>query len=276
MKKFLTTIMCIMLMLAFTACGSNERTQPEPGNISLGLSTAENDIEYMQASDLSVFGLEKAENCTLTLDFTDSESTEEGFIVSGAGTLDLNGKTLSGSGYDGTLCVGKDATLTINGDNQVNVPEMNSADSYGTMGIRFQNWAKKDLDKAMKAYEIACDGEIGAACRILAVNYQKAYSVRGDINKALTLYEKACHFYDGEACTILGEYYLNTNVILQDTEKAIELFRKSCRLKHARGCINLGNYYQTAPGELKDLEKAKKLFKKACTLGAYQICNSSY
>ena len=92
MKKFLMTIMCIMLALVFTACGGNERTETEPQDISLGLSTAENDIEYMQASDLSAFGLEKAENCTLTLDFTDSESTEEGFIVSGTGILDLNGE----------------------------------------------------------------------------------------------------------------------------------------------------------------------------------------
>ena len=92
MKKFLMTIMCLMLALVFTACGGNERTETEPQDISLGLSTAEKDIEYMQTSDLSVFGLEKAENCTLTLDFTDRESTGEGFIVSGTGSLDLNGK----------------------------------------------------------------------------------------------------------------------------------------------------------------------------------------
>ena len=34
-------------------------------------------------------------------------------------TLDLNGKTLSGSGYDGTLFVGSNATLTINGEGNV-------------------------------------------------------------------------------------------------------------------------------------------------------------
>ncbi|WP_260308377.1 Rib/alpha-like domain-containing protein, partial [Lactobacillus johnsonii] len=50
--------------------------------------------------------------------------------------------------HAGKVIVDKGATLTINGDNQVDVPEMNSADSYGTMGIRFQNWAKTDLDKA--------------------------------------------------------------------------------------------------------------------------------
>ena len=92
MKKILTTMMCIMLVLAFTACGGNERAETEPQDISLCLSTSENDIEYMQASDLSVFGLEKAESCALTLDFTNSESTEEGFIVSGIGTLNLNGE----------------------------------------------------------------------------------------------------------------------------------------------------------------------------------------
>ena len=92
MKKILTTMMCIMLVLAFTACGGNERAEIEPQDIGLSLSTAESDVEYMQASNLSVFGLEKAENCELSLDFTDNEKTDEGFTVSGTGKLNLNGK----------------------------------------------------------------------------------------------------------------------------------------------------------------------------------------
>ena len=92
MKKILTTMMCIMLVLAFTACGGNERKETEPGSLSLSLSTSENDIEYMQSSDLSVFGLEKAENCSLELNFTENERTDEGSIVSGIGILSLNGE----------------------------------------------------------------------------------------------------------------------------------------------------------------------------------------
>ena len=92
MKKILTTIMCIMLVSAMTACNSADNTPTEPQDISLSLSTAENDIEYMQASDISVFGLERAENCTLSLDFTENEKTDDGCTVSGTGTLNLNGK----------------------------------------------------------------------------------------------------------------------------------------------------------------------------------------
>ena len=92
MKKILTTLMCMMLVLAFTACGGNEMAETEPQDIGLSLSTAENDVEYMQASNLSVFGLEKAENCELSLDFTDNEKTDEGFTVSGTGKLNLKGK----------------------------------------------------------------------------------------------------------------------------------------------------------------------------------------
>ena len=92
MKKILTTLMCMMLVLVFTACGGNERAEIEPQDIGLSLSTAESDVEYMQASNLSVFGLEKAENCELSLDFTDNEKTDEGFTVSGTGKLNLNGE----------------------------------------------------------------------------------------------------------------------------------------------------------------------------------------
>lgn len=154
MKKFLTTIMCIMLMLAFTACGSNERTQPEPGNISLGLSTAENDIEYMQASDLSVFGLEKAENCTLTLDFTDSESTEEGFIVSGAGTLDLNGKE-----YDFNIADQELLCIEVSGENTVYSGILDSAISIGNgekQEISIDFTANRDFSQAVAT--VSADG----------------------------------------------------------------------------------------------------------------------
>lgn len=154
MKKILTTIMCIMLMLAFTACGSNERTQPEPGNISLGLSTAENDIEYMQASDLSVFGLEKAENCTLTLDFTDSESTEEGFIVSGAGTLDLNGKE-----YDFNIADQELLCIEVSGENTVYSGILDSAISIGNgekQEISIDFTANRDFSQAVAT--VSADG----------------------------------------------------------------------------------------------------------------------
>lgn len=92
MKKILMTMMCIILVLAFTACSGKEKTPVEPGTISLSLSTAEKDVEYMQASDLSVFGLKKAENCSLKLDFTENKKTDDGFMVSGTGTLELNGE----------------------------------------------------------------------------------------------------------------------------------------------------------------------------------------
>ena len=154
MKKFLTTIMCIMLMLAFTACGGNERTEKEPGNISLGLSTAENDIEYMQASDLSVFGLEKAENCTLTLDFTDSESAEEGFIVSGTGTLNLNGEEYDFNIEDQTLLC-----IEVSEENTVYSGILDSAISIGNgekQEISIDFTANRDFSQAVAT--VSADG----------------------------------------------------------------------------------------------------------------------
>ena len=154
MKKFLTTIMCIMLMLAFTACGGNERTETEPGNISLGLSTAENDIEYMQASDLSVFGLEKAENCTLKLDFTDSESAEEGFIVSGTGTLNLNGEEYDFNIEDQTLLC-----IEVSEENTVYSGILDSAISIGNgekQEISIDFTANRDFSQAVAT--VSADG----------------------------------------------------------------------------------------------------------------------
>lgn len=154
MKKFLTTIMCIMLMLVFTACGGNERTETEPQDISLGLSTAENDIEYMQASDLSVFGLEKAENCSLVLDFTENEKTEEGFIVSGTGTLDLNGKEYDFNIEDQTLLC-----IEVREENTVYSGILDSAISMGNgekQEISIDFTANRDFSQAVAT--VSADG----------------------------------------------------------------------------------------------------------------------
>ena len=154
MKKFLTTMMCIMLVLVITACGGNERTETEPSNISLGLSTAENDIEYMQASDLSVFGLEKAENCSLVLDFTENEKTDEGFIVSGTGTLNLNGEE-----YDFNIEDQELLCIEVSEENTVYSGILDSAISMetgDTQEISIDCTANKDFSQAVAT--VSTDG----------------------------------------------------------------------------------------------------------------------
>lgn len=154
MKKFLTTIMCIMLVSAMTACNSADNTPIEPKDISLSLSAAENDIEYMQASDLSVFGLEKAENCTLTLDFTDSESAEEGFIVSGTGTLNLNGEEYDFNIEDQTLLC-----IEVSEENTVYSGILDSAISIGNgekQEISIDFTANRDFSQAVAT--VSSDG----------------------------------------------------------------------------------------------------------------------
>lgn len=154
MKKVLTTIMCMMLVLAFTACGGNERAETEPQDISLCLSTSENDVEYMQASDLSVFGLEKAENCALTLDFTNSESTEEGFIVSGIGTLNLNGEEYDFNIEDQALLC-----IEVSEENTVYSGILDSAISMetgDTQEISIDFTANKDFSQAVAT--VSTDG----------------------------------------------------------------------------------------------------------------------
>ena len=59
------------------------------------------------------------DNSTISL-LADVETPDTSYYVENKNlTLNLNGKTLSGSGYDGTLCVKSNATLTINGEGNV-------------------------------------------------------------------------------------------------------------------------------------------------------------
>ena len=58
-------------------------------------------------------------NSTISL-LADVETPKTSYYVENKNlTLNLNGHELSGSGYDGTLCVKSNATLTINGDGEV-------------------------------------------------------------------------------------------------------------------------------------------------------------
>jgi len=96
MKKVLTTVFCLIVMMGLVSCGQES---DGPKAVTLQISDRETDVEYMLGTDLKVFGAEKAgiidKAAGLTIEFTESEAFETDdrlFLVSGTGELEVFGQ----------------------------------------------------------------------------------------------------------------------------------------------------------------------------------------
>lgn len=125
-KKFIATLVAVLLIVPFafllSACGANEDV-----------------IEVATYAELSeaLSGKHDVVKLTEDIDFDTS------LYITRKVTVELNGKTLKGNGYDGVFCVTPGGELTINGDgNIIAKGGFDAADSAKKSEYAMAIWAK--------------------------------------------------------------------------------------------------------------------------------------
>lgn len=123
MKKYLSILLCLVLVLQFTTvswAGTIDNTETvTPMRIVIPLSEDEEDVAIMQKSGLEKIGLEKNESTyalgdksstfdlsgtnDLTLNFTKKIPIKNGLIVSGTAEISVGGETICRQFADATL-----------------------------------------------------------------------------------------------------------------------------------------------------------------------------
>jgi len=95
MKKFVVTVLCLVMVSVLAGCAADERAK----SISLQISDRDVDVEYMKTTDLTVFGTEDPHildyGAMLSLEFTEFEPFETDdrlYLVSGTGELEIYGR----------------------------------------------------------------------------------------------------------------------------------------------------------------------------------------
>ena len=122
---------------------------------------------------------------------------------------------------------------------------------------------KKDFNKALNFYTIACNGGYVASCSNLANMYAIGLGVKQDYKKAIELFDKACLGGLALGCSNLGNMYYNGRGVKKDIEKGIAYLEKACSAGDFLGCNNLAAYNEN----IGDIMKAKKYIKMACDIG---------
>lgn len=133
----------------------------------------------------------------------------------------------------------------------------------------------KDILKAKKLYETACDQDIAIACFNLGEMYDTGRDeadIAYDHAKAVTYYEKSCASDEIQACNNLGQLLARTVMIPQDHRRAFQLFKKSCEAELPIGCGSLGEAYENGWGVKANREEARKLYTVSCGMENPAAC----
>jgi TPR repeat protein len=96
----------------------------------------------------------------------------------------------------------------------------------------------KDLPRAVKLYEQACEAKEFSFCYALGLLHQSGTELPKDLKKATLYYERACSGGDGKACTNLA-VLVSADPGAASQSRAVELYRRACELNDELACENL-------------------------------------
>ena len=132
---------------------------------------------------------------------------------------------------------------------------------------------KKNVDKAIKIYQIACDMGNASSAFCLHKIYSQGRGVPRDEMKAFGYCTKAYMLnpFLSEAIDTLARYYMEGKTVVRDVKKAVELFTIASEkpLEFTKSIVGLGQCYFEGIGVEANPESAYKLFKRAFELGDY-------
>lgn len=150
----------------------------------------------------------------------------------------------------------------------------------GELGFKYQtDPASKNMQEAIKYYDIACNGGYSQSCFNLANIYEIGNEVEKDLTKSLIFYDRACEKAEDNitqnlACIKIASANELGISIKKDDKLAFKNYAKSCSAGNPDACERLGNYYLTGATGEKSPQSAAVLFESACVGGNVQACNN--
>lgn len=135
---------------------------------------------------------------------------------------------------------------------------------------------KKDWKNAIKFYDLACNGGLPVACKIIAEKYEKGLVIQQNLEQAKEYYGKYCDLGFEDGCK---EYKRLNNTNSNKSVDQNELANQ-CDKNNALSCRNLGLMYEdgilNVGNEKQTQIQALKIFDKACNLGDAKSCEHAW
>lgn len=135
---------------------------------------------------------------------------------------------------------------------------------------------RKDWESAIKFYDLACNGGLPVACKIIAEKYEKGLAIQQNLDQAKEYYGKYCDLGFEDGCK---EFKRLNNT---DSNKPVDQneLANQCNKNNALSCRNLGLMYESGifnAGSKKQTQtQALKIFNKACNLGDAKSCEHAW
>lgn len=144
-----------------------------------------------------------------------------------------------------------------------------SADAYLLAAICHENGygTEQDYAAALDSYQKAADAGCAFAMRSLAIMYENGRGVDKDSSAAIEWYTKAAEHGDAEAMFALGAHF-ESNGADKDYTKAMDWYLKAADEGHAEAMNAIAVMYDKARGVERDKDAANEWFEKAADAGS--------
>jgi TPR repeat protein len=122
-------------------------------------------------------------------------------------------------------------------------------------------------ERAIRAYDAACQANISEGCRRAAVLLENGMNVPRDEKRAVEFHLRGCAMGEGNECLWAGLFYLNGgydgHTIPKDAVQAATIFEEGCRRGDSTSCRQASGLYEKGFGNLKaDPQKAREFRKE--------------
>ena len=117
-----------------------------------------------------------------------------------------------------------------------------------------------------------CDRGIAFACGVVATRIEHGDGAPKDLTRALRLHERACELRDAASCVAAARMYERGAGVPPSRAKQVELLGTACTLGDALACSVAAKAFANGTGVVRDERRAADLLQRACAGGVATAC----
>jgi uncharacterized protein len=117
-----------------------------------------------------------------------------------------------------------------------------------------------------------CDRGLASACSVAALRVEHGDGVPKDLTRAVRLHERACELRDAAACVSAARMHAAGAGVPPSRARQIELLDQACALGDGAACSVAAKAFANGTGVARDERRARELRERACASGVETAC----
>ncbi len=281
MKKIVSFILLLTMMLTLAACGGNSAA---PAETAAPAEATEAPAETEAPVEVEVDPFEEA--LALLFPAVGAEPDYDGAIAAFTALAnDGNADAMYYLGYIHDYCLNdRDADTAREWYEKAAAADANHAKANACLGIMERGGKKVSIgsDKTEAYFTAAAENglfELGDdssadAYLLAAICYENGYGIEQDYTAALECYQKAADAGCAFAMRSIAVMYENGRGVDKDKSAAVEWYTKAAEHGDAEAMFTLGSYCESGSSADRDYTKAMDWYLKAADEGHAEAMNA--